>query len=145
MRILSIIGHSNSGKTTLITRLIPKLAQYGTVASIKHLGHHTITLPEGKDTTLHYEAGAECGAGIDSEKTVLTLRSTDIFTVLDFYAFAGYDYVVIEGFKELGFPCVTLGDLTSDKAVLKNPDADEIVEKRDAFAEYIPRKKSCAK
>lgn len=141
MRIISIVGHSNSGKTTLITRLVPELAKIARVATIKHLGHHTFILPEGKDTTRHYEAGAVCGAGIDGDKTVLTLRDIDVFTVLDFYAFMGYDYVVIEGFKELGYPCVALGDLFPEKSLLHDPTVDEILKLRDSFAIYEPRRK----
>jgi len=142
MRIISIVGHSNSGKTTLISGLIPELAKISRVAAVKHLGHHSIELPKGKDTTIHFEAGALCGAGIDSEKTVLTLRGTDLFTVLDFYAFMGYDYVVIEGFKELGVRCVVLGDLDSGLALLRNPSVAEVVAARDEFDEYVSVRKT---
>lgn len=141
MRVISIVGHSNSGKTTLVVHLVPELAKIATVATIKHLGHHTFTLPEGKDTTVHYEAGASCGAGIDGEKTVLTLRDTNIFTILDFYAFMGYDYIVVEGFKELGYPCIAMGDLKTENAILRNPSVAEIIAKRDEFKEYIPVRK----
>ncbi|HJJ48031.1 MAG TPA: molybdopterin-guanine dinucleotide biosynthesis protein B [Methanocorpusculum sp.] len=141
MRIISIVGHSNSGKTTLVTRLVPELAKIAQVATIKHLGHHTFALPDGKDTTLHYNAGALCGAGIDGEKTVITLRDTDVFTILDFYAFMRYDYVVIEGFKELGYPCVALGDLYPEKELLHDPSVEEILKIRYSFAVYEPRKR----
>ena len=138
MRIINIVGHSNSGKTTLITRLIPELSKIARVASIKHMGDHIFTLPQGKDTTLHFEAGACCSAGIDRDKTVLTMEGTNVFTVLDFYAYMGYDYVVIEGFKEEGFPCVVLGDLESPSAIMNNPDVEKIIRKRDEFMEYVP-------
>ena len=138
MRIINIIGHSNSGKTTLITKIVPLLAKVGTVCTIKHLGHHVWELPEGKDTTVHYEAGAICGAGIDSEKTMLTLRDTDVYTILDFYAWMGYDYAVVEGFKEEGFSCAVLGDLGAENVILTNPTPDELFAARDKFDEYVP-------
>lgn len=141
MRVINIVGHSNSGKTTLITRLIPELSKIARVAAIKHMGHHIFTLPLGKDTTMHFEAGSCCSAGIDREKTVLTLAGTDVFTVLDFYAFMGYDYVVIEGFKTAGFPCAVLGDLDSPSAIMHNPEVGEIVRRRDEFMEYVPQRK----
>lgn len=136
MRIINIVGHSNSGKTTLITRLVPLLAGVGTVATIKHMGHHTWELPPGKDTTLHYEGGSVMSAGIDAEKTVITLRTTDVFEILDYYAWKGYDYTVIEGFKTLGFSCVVIGDLEAPNVILKNPTADEVFANRDLFEEY---------
>ena len=141
MRIISIVGHSNSGKTTLITHLVPELAKIASVATVKHMGHHIFELPPGKDTTVHFEAGATCGAGIDAEKTVMTLRGTDLFTVLDFYAFMGYDYAVVEGFKEVGFPCAVLGDLETDKAIMHDPTVAEIMERRDEFEDYVPHRK----
>lgn len=136
MRIINIIGHSNSGKTTLITRLVPLLAEVGTVATIKHMGHHTWELPPGKDTTVHYAGGAVVSAGIDAEKTVMSLRTTDVFEILDFYAWKGYDYAVVEGFKEVGFSCAVLGDLEAVHVILRDPTVDEVFAKRDLFDEY---------
>ena len=140
MRVISIIGHSNSGKTTLIKKLVPELTKFGRVGCVKHAGHHIFALPKGKDTTIHFEAGADCGAGIDAEKTCFTLRGTDLYTVLDFYAFMGFDYAVVEGFKKSGFACVSLGDLKTNRDLLHNPGVEEIVEARDLFDEYVQRR-----
>ena len=136
MRIINLVGHSCSGKTTLIKELVPKLAAVGTVATIKHMGHHVFELPEGKDTTVHYEAGSSCSTGIDQGKTVLTLRTTDVYTVLDVYDFLGYDYCVVEGYKEEGFACAVLGDLDVQNVLLRDPTAEELFEKRDIFPIY---------
>ncbi len=140
MRVINIIGHSNSGKTTLVTKLVPLLAEVGTVCTIKHMGHHIWELPPGKDTTVHFEAGASCGAGIDAEKTVLTLRGTDIYLVLDFYAWMGYEYAVVEGFKEEWFSGAVLGDLATDNCILTDPTVEELFVARDLFDEYVPRR-----
>ncbi|HJJ31495.1 MAG TPA: molybdopterin-guanine dinucleotide biosynthesis protein B [Methanocorpusculum sp.] len=142
MRVISITGYSNSGKTTFITRLIPELAKTFKVASIKHMGHHVFELPEGKDTTLHFASGAACSAGIDKEKTVLTLEGTDMYTVLDIYAYLGYDYTVVEGFKDAGFPCAVIGDLDVPSAIMRNPSVDEVVRRADEFMEYVPHRKT---
>jgi len=140
MRVINIIGHSNSGKTTLVTKVVPLLAKMGTVCTIKHMGHHIWELPPGKDTTVHFEAGASCGAGIDAEKTVLTLRGTDVYLILDFYAWMGYEYAVVEGFKEEGFSCAVLGDLVADNCILTDPTVEELFAARDLFDEYVPRR-----
>ena len=140
MKIINIIGHSNSGKTTIVKELVPMLAENFTVGTIKHMGHHIFELPEGKDTTLHFEAGADCGTGIDAEKCVLRLRGTDVYTILDIYALLGYDYCVIEGFKDEQFSCVVLGDLTTaKKVILRDATPAEIYAARDSFEEYTPR------
>lgn len=140
MKIINIIGHSNSGKTTIIKELVPLLAKNYKVGTIKHMGHHIFELPKGKDTTIHYEAGASCGTGIDAEKCVLTLSGTDVYTILDIYALLGYDYCVIEGFKDEQFSCVVLGDLTTaENVILKNATPAEIFAARDLFEDYTPR------
>lgn len=140
MRIINIIGHSNSGKTTMITKLVPLLAAVGTVATIKHMGHHIWELPRGKDTTVHFSGGSMATAGIDAEKTVMSLRTMNVYDILDFYAWMGYDYAVVEGFKEEGFSCVVLGDLAAEHVVLQDAGADEVFAMRDMFEVYVPRR-----
>ncbi|MCL2020635.1 MAG: molybdopterin-guanine dinucleotide biosynthesis protein B [Betaproteobacteria bacterium] len=57
--VFIFVGHSNSGKTTLIERLIPELIRRGLrVATIKH-AHHKVQLDtEGKDSWRYKNAGA---------------------------------------------------------------------------------------
>ncbi len=57
--ILSVVGCSNSGKTTLIERVIPELTRMGyRVATVKHAGHGFDLDTEGKDSWRHKRAGA---------------------------------------------------------------------------------------
>ena len=57
--IISIVGKSNSGKTTLIEKLIPELTKRGyRVATIKHNVHGFNIDHEGKDSWRHKKAGA---------------------------------------------------------------------------------------
>jgi molybdopterin-guanine dinucleotide biosynthesis adapter protein len=59
VRVLGIVGWSGSGKTLLVTRLIPLLRAAGlTVSTVKH-AHHGFDMDRpGKDTFRHREAGA---------------------------------------------------------------------------------------
>ena len=57
--ILCFAGRSNSGKTTLIERVIPALTRAGyRVATVKHAGHGFELDTEGKDSWRHKQAGA---------------------------------------------------------------------------------------
>ena len=57
--IISIVGRSNAGKTTLIEKLIPELTRRGyRVATIKHDVHGFAIDYEGKDSWRHKKAGA---------------------------------------------------------------------------------------
>ncbi|MEH7572840.1 molybdopterin-guanine dinucleotide biosynthesis protein MobB [Cytobacillus firmus] len=58
--IFQVSGYQNSGKTTLINKLISGLKEKGlSVITIKHHGHGgKPETPEGKDSSSHIESGA---------------------------------------------------------------------------------------
>lgn len=58
-RVLGIVGWSGSGKTVLLTRLIPHLLQQGLrIATLKHAHHAFDVDTPGKDSYEHRKAGA---------------------------------------------------------------------------------------
>ena len=59
MRVISVVGWKNNGKTTLVVRLIEHLTERGLrVSTVKH-AHHSVDLDQpGKDTWRHRQAGA---------------------------------------------------------------------------------------
>ena len=72
--ILAISGVKNSGKTTLITRILPELKRLGlNVAVIKHDGHDFQADIPGTDTWKMAEAGA-CGTLVFSEKKYMMVK-----------------------------------------------------------------------
>jgi molybdopterin-guanine dinucleotide biosynthesis protein MobB len=139
MRVINVIGHSNSGKTTFISRLVVKLKERGEVATIKHLGHKTYSLEQGKDTTVFFENGVFASVGIDNSKSVITTRENSLTLVLDILADRGIDFAIIEGFKSKEMPSVVIGDLVSGNPILKNPGIDELTGALDNFPEYFTR------
>jgi molybdopterin-guanine dinucleotide biosynthesis protein B len=110
--IVSFVGRSNSGKTTLIERVIPELVLAGyRVATIKHAGHGFDLDTEGKDSWRHKRAGASAVivvskgslamfADVSSEIRVEELRDRFLDTTLDL--------VIAEGWKSGGFPKVVV-------------------------------------
>ena len=104
--IVSIVGKSKSGKTTLIEKLIPELKSRGyRVATIKHTPDD-VTLDEpGKDSWRHIQAGSE--ATIIRTSTQVTMIKPMAETTIEDMAhlFAGdYDIVLAEGFKQDNAP-----------------------------------------
>ena len=108
--IVCFVGRSNSGKTTLIERLILELTEAGyRIATIKHAGHGFDLDTEGKDSWRHKRAGA-------SQVVVLSKGSLAMFTdvaeelpVEDIRArFINHDIdlIIAEGWKSQGFPKV---------------------------------------
>lgn len=137
MKIISFTGFSGSGKTALIRSLIPLLSRYGPVGTVKHTGHHSIELPEGKDTTIMFEAGARAVAGIDREKTLVTLKSTSLTDALDILAGQGIAVALVEGYKKSALPKIVIGDLEAEGCVLRNPDPEDVIHALDRFPDYI--------
>jgi len=136
MKIIQVAGRSNSGKTTFIRKLIPELKKIGAVGVIKHLGDHEYHQEEGKDTTLFYDAGADITTGIDSEKTVCTLHTTDLDATLKLYADREISFAVIEGYKKRPYAKIVIGTLEIDRCVLTNPAPEEVIQSLHLFDDY---------
>ena len=124
--IVTFIGKSNSGKTTLLVRLIPELKKRGyRVASIKH-SHHNVTMDkEGKDSWRHREAGAEMVALV-SGNTVSFVRDypdePDIESIRDRYM-DGADIVLAEGFKWTDLPKIWVFREGNSQPIIKKDDS----------------------
>jgi molybdopterin-guanine dinucleotide biosynthesis protein MobB len=140
MKIIQIVGRSNSGKTTFIRTLIPELKKIGSVAVIKHLGDHLYNIEEGKDTSVFFEAGADISVGIDDEKAVATIRKNTLDEALRMLHYQSMDFVIIEGFKQRSFPKIAIGDLKTDNCILTNPLVKEVIESLDRFEDFIIKK-----
>jgi molybdopterin synthase catalytic subunit len=137
VKVIPVAGTSGSGKTSFIRELLPVLARYGPVGAVKHVGHHAMEVAEGKDTTVIFDAGARAVAGIDAEKTVVTLRSTSVADALDVLAGQGVAFAVVEGFKGSPWPKVVIGDLEAEACVLRNPAPEEVIRAFDRFPDYV--------
>jgi molybdopterin-guanine dinucleotide biosynthesis protein B len=110
--IVTFVGRSKSGKTTLIERLIPELVLAGyRVATIKHAGHGFDLDTEGKDSWRHKRAGASTVivvskgslamfADVSSEIRVDELRDRFVDDTLDL--------IIAEGWKSGEFPKIVV-------------------------------------
>ena len=97
-----VSGPSNSGKTTLLEQLVPRLRTCGLrVATVKH-AHHGVELePPGKDSWRHAQAGASAVAMVSPNRTVWILHTPQELSMQEAVGrMAGWaDLVLIEGFK----------------------------------------------
>jgi molybdopterin-guanine dinucleotide biosynthesis protein B len=101
--IVSIVGKSDSGKTTLIEKIIPELTRRGyRVTTVKHDLHGFEIDTEGKDSWRHKQAGAQ-GVIISSPQKVALIRDVERDMSLEELrnAFgADTDLILAEGFKK---------------------------------------------
>ena len=78
-KLISISGVKNSGKTTLIDKLLPKLTELGyKVATIKHDGHGFNADVEGTDTYKHMQSGAYGTVVFSKEKFMVVKKQENI-------------------------------------------------------------------
>ncbi len=140
MKIIHVVGRSNSGKTTFIRTLIPELKKHGTVAVIKHLGDHDYHLETGKDTTGFFDAGADISVGMDSNKSVVAIHNNSLDDMLAMLCNTGMAYVIIEGFKTRTFPKIVIGELASEPCVLRDPTVDQVISSLAMFEDYYNKK-----
>ncbi|MNO15095.1 Molybdopterin-guanine dinucleotide biosynthesis adapter protein [compost metagenome] len=106
--VCQIVGYKNSGKTTLLCALIQLLRERGcTVAVIKHDGHNFEMDHEGTDTWKQRQAGASAVAITSATRTSMIQERTSSLAEL-IEAFADYDYVLVEGFKQEHYPKIVL-------------------------------------
>ncbi len=100
--IVCIVGHSESGKTTLVEKLVRELKLRGyRVATVKHA--QDINLGDSdKDSSRHLEAGSEATIISSPDKLVLIKPVATGITLDEVAQLFGedYDLVLVEGFKQ---------------------------------------------
>lgn len=104
--IISVVGKSNVGKTTLLEKLLPELKKRGyRVATIKHDVHGFSIDQPGKDTWKHARAGADIVV-ISSFEKMATIEKVDREKTLDEIGakLENVDIIITEGYKRQDKP-----------------------------------------
>ena len=103
--VFAISGYKNSGKTTLITKLIPELTKKGyRVATIKHDGHDFESDVPGTDSYRHQKAGAYGTAVFSGKRLMITKETTEADETCLMQAFPEADIILLEGLKNSAYP-----------------------------------------
>ncbi|MBF0450609.1 MAG: molybdopterin-guanine dinucleotide biosynthesis protein B [Candidatus Magnetomorum sp.] len=141
--ILSFVGHSNSGKTGLITRIIPKIKARGVcVGVVKHACSPIAIDQQGKDSHRHFESGADpvmiC---TENHMALFSKRTSDMALgqiVQRFYK--GSDLVLTEGFKQEHYPKIEVYRPENGASPLCMEDRSIIAIVTDHYQEWtVPR------
>jgi molybdopterin-guanine dinucleotide biosynthesis protein B len=101
--IVSIVGRSKSGKTTLIEKLIAELKSRGyRVATIKHTPMGMSWNDDDKNSQRHLKAGSEATIVSAPDKLVMIKPVSKPMSLEDIAHILGEDYDIIltEGFKQ---------------------------------------------
>ncbi len=107
-KVFGISGWKNSGKTTLVTRVVSSLVEKGfAVSTLKH-AHHAFDIDhEGTDSFRHREAGAG-EVAIASARRIAIMTNNSEEHEPDFadllQRMSPCDLVIMEGFKREDYP-----------------------------------------
>lgn len=115
---ISFVGRHNSGKTTLLEKLIAELTQRGfDVGSVKHHthGNFEIDVP-GKDSFRHKAAGAT-EVVISSPVKIARIRDINEEIECDeiVETMPGHDIVIVEGYRNSGLPIIEVMRAASER------------------------------
>lgn len=124
--ILSIVGRSNSGKTTLLEKLIRELAGRGRrIATIKHHFHGPVEVDvPGKDSWRHRRAGARTVA-LSSPDTLFLVGDVQGERPLEaiaHHALFEVDLILTEGFKSGPMPKIEVTRAAQAGPLLCGPE-----------------------
>lgn len=130
--VIGFAAYSGTGKTTLLTRLLPVLGERGIrVGMIKH-SHHDFEIDKpGKDSHRLREAGAQQVIIASPHRTVWIgenpqPREPKLGELLERIIPDSLDLVLVEGFRHVAFPKIELHRAATGKALLY-PDDDSII------------------
>jgi len=104
-KIITIVGKSNSGKTTLLEKLIALLTDKGyKIGSVKHAHDGFEMDKEGKDSFRHRKAGASATLVISENKIAMIKDDTTNYIEKMQSYLSGMDIILAEGFKKQALP-----------------------------------------
>ncbi|PKM10594.1 MAG: molybdopterin-guanine dinucleotide biosynthesis protein B [Gammaproteobacteria bacterium HGW-Gammaproteobacteria-3] len=130
--ILGFAAFSGTGKTTLLTQLIPLLKQQGLALGLIKHSHHSFDIDQpGKDSYRLRAAGAATVLLASSRRRAIITefepeqepRLTDQISAL---AHTKPDLILVEGFKAESFPKIELHRPALNKPLLYPDDRDII-------------------
>jgi molybdopterin-guanine dinucleotide biosynthesis protein B len=147
MRIFGIVGWKNSGKTTLVEKLVAHIIGRGySVSTIKHAHHNFDIDHEGRDSFRHREAGAS-EVLISSPKRFALMhevRNEDEYSLNDLLPrLKPVDLIIVEGFKSDTHPKLEImgerREKDKDKSLLSLDDDTVIAAASDVSPEGIEK------
>ncbi|CAN5332441.1 molybdopterin-guanine dinucleotide biosynthesis protein B [soil metagenome] len=143
-RVIGVAGFKNSGKTTLVEKLVTELTRRGyRISTVKH-AHHSFDIDhEGRDSFRHRKAGASEVAVVSHGRWALLheLRGEPeppLETILA--KLAPCDLVIVEGYKRDMHDKIEMRDVTQANPALASSDPSivAIAANGDIAGERVP-------
>lgn len=123
--VLQIVGYQNSGKTTVVEKLVRALAADGMqIGTVKHHGHGgEPELPFRKDSERHRKAGAVVSSVEGGNLLSLSSNgSWSLQKIIELYTYFEVDIIIAEGYKKEHYPKVVMIRSEEDISLLERTE-----------------------
>lgn len=123
--IVSVVGKSNTGKTTFLVKLITELKKRDyKVAIVKHNVHGFDIDHPGKDTHRHAQAGADTVVIASAHKLAMIKNLDEEMSINNVIAMLGpdHDLIVTEGYKRGPFPKIEVSRMECSTELISTED-----------------------
>lgn len=129
MKILGVMGTKDTGKTTLVTKIVEKMVQKQYKVGTVKYSHVTFDL-EDRDTGKHRQAGAQIVVGTGKETFILFDHPLELEKIISTIEFNdGLDFLILEGFKSSKFAKFSVSDL-KDEYTIQQVDVKTLDEQK---------------
>jgi molybdopterin-guanine dinucleotide biosynthesis protein MobB len=122
--VVCFVGKKNSGKTTLMEKVIAGLKERGyRVAAVKHDAHRFEIDVPGKDSYRFSAAGADTTVISSREKTAIVLNQRmepPLESILSRFV-EGVDIALVEGYKTSRFPKIEVHRIATGDPLIHPP------------------------
>ncbi|MFO7749226.1 MAG: molybdopterin-guanine dinucleotide biosynthesis protein B [Desulfobacteraceae bacterium] len=107
--IIAVVGKSDSGKTTLLEKLIPEMKKRGhRIGVVKHAHHGFDMDKKGKDSWRHRKAGADASLLVSPGRIGL-IKNQEPGSVQELKTYlSDMDLIITEGFKREKLPKIEI-------------------------------------
>lgn len=123
----AVVGYKNTGKTTLVSRLVTEMKKRGyIVGTLKHDVHEFQMDVPGTDTDQHRQAGADVVAIAGRGGWAVQAWEAAPPSVWDMLnRIADVDIVLVEGYKQSHLPKIVLAD--EQGAIFQNENLENVI------------------
>ncbi|NQX68131.1 molybdopterin-guanine dinucleotide biosynthesis protein B [Paenibacillus alba] len=140
---IGFAGYSNSGKTTLIAKLVVQMKLRGCrVAVMKHDAHGHYKEVPGADSAIFAESGADAVMTLSPDMIHIYEKKGNVSLQEQLLAYAHYDYIFIEGFKKEKHPKIAVFRTIEQSEIVQQLEprpiaiATDMDVRKTAFPEY---------
>ena len=130
--IIGFAAYSGTGKTTLVTNVIPLLKQQGLkIGVLKHAHHSFVIDTPGKDSYELRESGAQQVMVASKQRIAWVMENQHeeeplLFELLNYFTGQDLDLIIVEGFKHEPFSKIEVYRSGSKRPLLAKTDQNVI-------------------